>query len=82
MFFLDSYFAFVSSLYQGFCTKFGGFGILWFYSHKIIAKMESYAMPKDEIYLGDLSWDCLWFLNGFARIETKQKQIQIKFASQ
>lgn len=40
--------------------------------------MESYAMPKDEIYLGDLSWDCLWFLNGFARIETKQKQIQIK----
>ncbi len=44
--------------------------------------MESYAMPKDEIYLGDLSWDCLWFLNGFARIETKQKQIQIKFASQ
>lgn len=46
----------VKYLYQGFCTKFGGFGILWFYSHKIIAKMESYAMPKDEIYLGDLSW--------------------------
>lgn len=26
--------------------------------------------------------DYLEFLNGFARIETKQKQIQIKFASQ
>lgn len=48
--FLDSYFAFVSSIcIKIFAPSFGGFGILWFYSHKIIAKMESYAMPKDEI---------------------------------